>query len=176
MQAKRYIWPLAMLLGLICMLGNSFQIDRRGNEATQVGKPFPVFSQLDLENKPKQKQALMGKLTLWHVWASWCHTCEIEWSQGFEKIPGVQWVGMAYQDTKPHIQMWLKARGDPFAFTLMDAKGNLAFQLGVIGVPETLLIDQNAKVIAKWDGPLSPQRWQQQVLPMVKAHLGENVI
>ena len=47
--------------------------------------------------------------------------------------------------------------GDPYAETLVDRDGRAGLDFGVSGVPETFLIGENGKIIAKYALPLTPQ-------------------
>ena len=42
---------------------------------------------------------------------------------------------------------------------ISDPNGKLAVELGVIGTPETYLIDQNGRVLIKYRGELTADNW-----------------
>jgi cytochrome c biogenesis protein CcmG/thiol:disulfide interchange protein DsbE len=42
---------------------------------------------------------------------------------------------------------------------ISDPNGKLAVELGVIGTPETYLIDQNGIVLIKYRGELTKDKW-----------------
>ncbi len=89
---------IAFLIVMLC-LALGFRIDRRANDHVLVGHAFPVFNQQSILKKTFTQKHLLGHLTLWHVWASWCHTFESEWSIIKAHQGDVSWVSMVYQDT-----------------------------------------------------------------------------
>jgi cytochrome c biogenesis protein CcmG/thiol:disulfide interchange protein DsbE len=69
----------------------------------------------------------------------------------------VRVVGVAWKDDPDKTRAMLAASGNPYAQTLVDRDGRAGLDFGVSGVPETFLIGQNGKVIAKYALPLTPQ-------------------
>ena len=45
--------------------------------------------------------------------------------------------------------------GNPFSKILVDSSGITSIELGAYGIPETLLVNDNAKIIKKYIGPLT---------------------
>jgi cytochrome c biogenesis protein CcmG/thiol:disulfide interchange protein DsbE len=67
----------------------------------------------------------------------------------------VKVIGVAYKDAPPNTQALLTRLGDPYQQTLVDRDGRAGIEFGVTGVPETYLVGQDGKVLAKHTGPLS---------------------
>ena len=64
-------------------------------------------------------------------------------------------IGVNYEDIAPRgspqaAQAFLARLGDPFMTTLVDRDGRAGIEFGVSGVPETYLISQQGKVLAKY--------------------------
>jgi cytochrome c biogenesis protein CcmG/thiol:disulfide interchange protein DsbE len=51
--------------------------------------------------------------------------------------------------------------GNPYVFSVFDPKGDLGIDLGVVGAPETYLIDANGLVVDKVTGELNERTWKQ---------------
>ena len=47
--------------------------------------------------------------------------------------------------------------GNPYSNIILDKDGVISIELGAFGIPETLIIDQNKKILKKFIGPLNNQ-------------------
>ena len=99
-----------------------------------------------------------GKPVIINFWATWCGPC---WEEHPTLVanarvyqPGVQFVGVVFQDTEDKIMSFLNQRGSAYP-TLVDEKGKTAIAYGVGGVPETFFLDRNGTIVAKFSGPMS---------------------
>ena len=50
---------------------------------------------------------------------------------------------------------FLSKEGNPYNFVGNDFDGNIGLEFGVLGLPETLLINKQGKIIFKHRGPLT---------------------
>ena len=50
--------------------------------------------------------------------------------------------------------MYLNKEGNPYSFVGLD-KGRIGLDFGIIGLPETILINKGGKIIFKHLGPLT---------------------
>lgn len=107
---------------------------------------------------------------MFNAWASWCTSCRIEHPLLIElaKRNDVVLVGLNYQDQRPAAQKWLTRYGDPFRYTVLDLDGRLGMNLGLVGVPETFVIDKKGIIRRKFAGPLTAQQIQTELLPLIK--------
>ena len=53
----------------------------------------------------------------------------------------------------------MSSKQNPYIEVISDPNGKLAVELGVIGTPETYLIDQNGRVLIKYRGELTADKW-----------------
>ncbi|MEX1057991.1 MAG: DsbE family thiol:disulfide interchange protein, partial [Natronospirillum sp.] len=57
-------------------------------------------------------------------------------------------------------QQWLVDRGDPYVRNVFDPLGQVGFDLGVVGAPETYFIDAQGVVRYRHVGVLSERHWE----------------
>jgi cytochrome c biogenesis protein CcmG/thiol:disulfide interchange protein DsbE len=107
-----------------------------------------------------------GKPVVINFWATWCNPC---WQEHPVLVanaqvlqPNVQFLGVVFQDEESKIQNFLNERGSAYP-TLVDEKGKTAIAYGVGGVPETFFLDATGKIVAKYEGPMSPEILQSYV-------------
>jgi cytochrome c biogenesis protein CcmG/thiol:disulfide interchange protein DsbE len=128
-----------------------------------VGRPAPPFAlkavgtgeMLDIEK-------LRGKPVILNFWATWCGPCYEEHPTlvaNARNLPGVQFVGVVFNDDEDKIMRFLAERGTAYP-TVLDANGKTAIAYGVGGVPETFFINPEGKIMAKFEGPLSTEALQ----------------
>ena len=130
-------------------------------------KDFPLFQLNDLNGNPVQSRSLEG-IKLINVWASWCITCLVEhpFLTNLSK-QNIQIVGLNYKDSDSKANAWLQKHGNPYLFSIFDPRGDLAFDLGVTGAPESYLIINN-KVVGHIQGEMNQIKWEAIFLPLIQ--------
>ena len=73
-----------------------------------------------------------------------------------------------YKDQPEDAIAWLGELGDPYVPSAADVDGRIAIDYGVYGAPETYLIDQSGTIRFKQIGPVTPDVWMKQILPLVQ--------
>ncbi|MCR9307589.1 MULTISPECIES: DsbE family thiol:disulfide interchange protein [Vibrio] len=97
---------------------------------------------------------------LLNVWASWCGGCKQEHDDLLNLArQGVPIFGLNYRDKESAAKRYLSSSHNPYTEVISDPNGQLAVELGVIGTPETYLIDQNGNVLIKYRGKLTIDKW-----------------
>jgi len=170
---KRYLLPLGLFLALSCTLALGLKRgDPQEPPSPLVGKPAPAFTLTQLEDPGKQFSPanLKGQVWLLNVWASWCVSCRKEHPLllDFAKQGVLPIVGFNYQDQREAGRQWLTEHGNPYQLTAFDADGRVGMDLGVIGVPETFLIDKQGRIRHKVTGPITPEILKGTLLPLIK--------
>ena len=56
-------------------------------------------------------------------------------------------IGIAYKDTQEQLVPWLDHMGNPFDKILYDPKAKMSYEMGVISIPQTFVVDASGKVI-----------------------------
>ncbi len=164
--------PLLLVIALLLVLGSGLGNDPTKLDSARIGKAFPAFSLQSLQNADKTftEQDLKGDLFLLNVWATWCPSCKTEHPY-LLKIAAenqVVVVGHNYKDDRVAAIKWLQQLGDPYRFTLFDPKGQLGFDLGVYGAPETYLIDAQGVVRYRHVGVVDEKVWKTELLPVIE--------
>ena len=159
---------LIILLPLIIFItyGKILITDRDGDFVSFEPKEFPEFNLQDLRDGEIDLKEFNG-ISLLNVWASWCITCLVEHPFLTQLSNNdIKLIGLNYKDSQIKAKQWLRKRGDPYLFSIYDPRGDLAFDLGVTGAPETFLIF-NQKIIGHIQGELNQEKWQSTFVPLI---------
>jgi cytochrome c biogenesis protein CcmG/thiol:disulfide interchange protein DsbE len=78
---------------------------------------------------------------------------------------GVEIVGIAYKDRPDASAAFLSELGNPFADVGLDPDGRFGLELGVTGVPETLVIGPDGSIRTAFRGPLTDEAVRDVILP-----------
>jgi cytochrome c biogenesis protein CcmG/thiol:disulfide interchange protein DsbE len=146
--------PLAVLAALALLFaGYALHHDPKVIPMALVGKPSPDISlpSLDTGAMVRLRDASRDGPVLVNFFASWCAPCQIEHPALMEMAAHhVRIIGIAYKDDPQNTQAFLSRLGDPFTERLVDRDGRAGIEFGVSGVPETYLVAQDGKVLAKY--------------------------
>jgi cytochrome c biogenesis protein CcmG, thiol:disulfide interchange protein DsbE len=136
----------ATLMSLVCGAAN----------AMKVGDRAPDFVRADLAKKPVQLSEYRGKLVLLNFWATWCAPCREEmpafsqWQREYG-TRGLQIIGVSMDDDADAVKQFLAEYPVSYSIVMGDAKLAESFG-GVLGLPLTFLIDQEGRVVARFQG------------------------
>lgn len=168
----RYLVPLGVFAMLVALLAIGLRHDPRKIPSPLIGKPAPEFSLPALADPGRRitRADLLGKVTLFNVWASWCVSCrdEAKVLDGLAKSGVVPIYGLNYKDRRAAALEWLKVFGDPYVANAFDREGQVAINWGVYGVPETFVVDAKGIIRYKQIGPITPQVLKDKILPLVR--------
>ena len=97
------------------------------------------------------------KIMVINIWASWCLPCRKEhhYIKKLSNINNLKLVGLNYKDKTKNAQIFLEDFGNPFDIILSDTDGTKSIFLGAYGVPETLILDKELKILRKYIGPIN---------------------
>lgn len=180
------IWRILPLLAfgiLAVFLGRGLFLHPQELPTAQLGQALPDFKLpvLNAPNAPEAseenatsipyftKEALLDKIAIVNVWASWCKACSEEQTLLLQLADvGVPIFGINYKDNEQQARDWLATWGNPYRLIGMDKTGDLGIDLGVYGTPETFLIDQHGLIRFRHAGILNMTIWQAEFLPRIK--------
>lgn len=169
---KKFIIPIGLFALLGLLLAYGLKLDPHKIPSPLVGKPLPAFSLPTLENPDKSfaNTDLQGRVVLINVWASWCVACKQEHPvlMALAATKQVPLIGLNYKDKRADALQVLKTDGNPYDLSIVDADGRVGIDWGVYGVPETFVIDRQGVIRYKYIGPISPEAWEQTLLPLVQ--------
>ena len=167
----RFFVPLGIFALLAVLLGVGLTLKPREVPSPFIGKPAPAFKlpQLKAGNADFDPAQMKGQVWLLNVWASWCAPCREEHPLLVEAARNklVPIVGMNYKDDPRNADEWLRKLGDPYDQIAVDRDGRVAIDYGVYGVPETFVIDREGIVRMKHIGPITPEAWTRDMLPLL---------
>jgi cytochrome c biogenesis protein CcmG, thiol:disulfide interchange protein DsbE len=150
-----------LLLGLLSACGD-------GSGELRLGEPVPEFAARSLDGDSVALSELRGEVVLLNIWATWCPPCR-------EEMPAIE---SLHQELSPRglrvvavsidragAEPAIRRFADEFGLTfdiLHDAEQQAPRAFRTIGVPETLLIDREGRLVHRWIGQIDPN------LPMVR--------
>ena len=164
--------PLSIFVVLLGFLYVGLGLDPNAKETTLIDEPVPTFK-LPLVEKPTEvmsEQIFQNQVTLFNAWASWCIACRQEHPllmQLAEKTD-IPIYGLNYKDTIDAAQRTLDRQGNPYLASGFDMDGRTGMDWGIIGTPETFIVDQQGVIRYKHIGPLTPSVMQQKIFPLIK--------
>ena len=176
-RANKYLFrlifaaPLAIAIALLIAFSAGLFLDPRKVPSALIGKPAPHFKLPLLNDAAKNitPADMKGKVWMLNVWASWCAGCRVE----HPLLPLLQneapLIGLNYKDKKPDAVEWLNEQGDPYDFSLADARGAAGLEWGVYGVPETFVIDADGIIRHKHIGILDLRAVKEEIIPLLQS-------
>ena len=158
---------LPFLLFLICLgfLARGLQLNPKEMPSAQIGKvisdqSFQVYQQKEL----KTFQDWRGQTLILHFYATWCDSCQqdILQLQSLQNFDNASMMGIFYKDTLKHLKNWQVLHPKLFHQIILDPKGRLGLELGVVATPETFIVDRKGVIRYRYQGPLSDEIIQKQ--------------
>ena len=164
-QSLRFLIVILPIL-VLAFFAKVLLVDEDMKFSNFESKKFPSFELNDLNGEPVNTESIDG-IKLINVWASWCITCLVEHpflTKLAEK--NIQIIGLNYKDSDSKANAWLQRHGNPYLFSIYDPRGDLAFDLGVTGAPESYLIVNN-QVVGHIQGEMNQTKWETIFLPLI---------
>ena len=166
---------LLLVLAAVALVAAAVEVDKRWMQKnavkaslTKVGNlsDAPNFTLQDLQGNDVSLEQFRGKVVLVNFWATWCGPCEIEmpWFIEFQQKYGARGftlVGLAMdEEGKQVVAPWIeKMRFDvngtqmPVNYPILLGNDKVADQFGgLIGLPTSLLISRDGKIIKRFIG------------------------
>lgn len=144
---------------VLFMLGSVTMRVLRSTFPTQVERGIAPALELALfDGSLLRLEDLRGQGVVVNFWASWCAPCRAEAAlleAGWLSVQGqgIQFVGVAVQDTEEAARAFVREFGVSYA-TGLDATGAWDTAFGVRGLPETFFISTDGHIVDRVSGAL----------------------
>lgn len=153
-----------------------FALSQKSGQATAQLSAEPVFAASfnDLDDRPQPLKQWRGKVVVLNFWAPWCPPCREE-IPDFIKLQdkyrerGLVFIGVAL-DEKIKVQAFVDEMGINYPILLGEIEAvDLARKIGnrLGGLPFTVVIDRNGKIVTSEVGGITMARLEKIVLPLL---------
>jgi cytochrome c biogenesis protein CcmG/thiol:disulfide interchange protein DsbE len=169
---------LVVLVALVALLGYglaSNEPDRGVERALVVGdrEPAPTVDLPRLSGNGNASLAdYRGHVVVLNFWASWCEPCRDEspllqrWHQRLDKH-GATVLGVDVQDVSDDARAFVDEYGLTYPM-LRDGPGDIRDEYGILGLPETFVVDTKGRIAAVARGPVDDEFMREHVAPLLK--------
>ena len=173
---KKYFIPLVAFMALIVLMLFGLKNDPKLIPSPFIGQPAPQFA-LPKLYKPEEMvtaEEMKGEVWVLNLWASWCVSCRAEHKVLSRLIKKMQvpTIGLNYKDfgTEDYGEeaiAWLAKYGNPYQSVAVDTEGIAGLDWGVVGVPETFVVDKKGIVRYKFTGPVYDEAVDKILVPLI---------
>lgn len=162
--------PLILFVFLSIALGLSLLHKKEAQHSQSwVGKAMPELEVSQLEDSAPKRLTYSKNFTLINLFATWCAPCiaEMPLLNTMGKNDDITIIGIAWNDTKKAIDQLFTTEPNPYDAIYIDNSGKSAIALGMRGVPESFLIDNNGIIRFHSAGPITEANWKNDILPII---------
>ena len=153
--ALSFVIPLVILLVFFLSLSSS----KKYSTNNLVGNQIEIFTVngLNKDVSIRSSELTDNNYTLINFWASWCSPCRKEHKNlmKLSKYGNLKIVGINFKDEEKKAKNFLDEMGNPFFILAKDPDGKKSVNFGIYGIPETILINKDLKILKKYIGPLN---------------------
>jgi cytochrome c biogenesis protein CcmG, thiol:disulfide interchange protein DsbE len=168
--------PPVVLAGFVVFVAfGNMREDRDTLPSARAGHPAPTVAVEQLADKPLFTDAMLrsGDVTLVNFWASWCPPCRAEHPLVEDlAAEGIPVFGVNYRDQPDRALGFLEDLGDPYTAIGADPNARMGLDWGVVGLPETFVIDGDGNVIMRHAGPLTEEIIESRLRPALERAAG----
>jgi len=177
MPIRRLLYALPiLLLALFAWLawrGLAPDRDPSALPSALIGKPVPQFELPPLDPKAEKlaTKDVAGHVTVINFFASWCLPCKAEHPLLFSlgKEYGVPVYGIAFKDRPAATAAYIQEMGSPYNKIGVDENGRVSLDFGLMGVPETFVVDKTGVIRYRLPMPIDPDRLKDEIGPLLKS-------
>ena len=159
---RRFL-PLIILLSIILLfLFGIFKKNTRTIPTPLIGQEVPIMDLnikffKNFETNSLEEILQSDKIKIINFWASWCLPCEVEHPilMGLSQKSEFVIIGVNYKDNKEGADKFLNEKGNPYDLVVIDDEGMMGIEMGLTGVPETFVVNEEGKIIYRIVGPIN---------------------
>jgi cytochrome c biogenesis protein CcmG/thiol:disulfide interchange protein DsbE len=168
-----YYAPLIILGILVSYFAAGLGYNPAEVKSVLINQRVPEFALLPIEGDVNgfSSSDLKGDVVLVNIFGSWCTACRIEHPflmrlKETNTIPiyGINW----REPDRTAGPKWLEKYGNPYTRIGDDPKSLGAIAFGVMGAPETFIIDKNGIIRFKHIGPITKMDWNRTFKPILE--------
>lgn len=161
---------VGLLLWLAVILKSGWVLFSGASEQTEES-PKLEFTVKDLSGEAVSLSSLQGKVVLINFWATWCSPCKDEMPLLQEyyddhKEEDFILVGINVSDDVDDARAFIEEYGYTFP-VWSDPPGKVLILLNMNGLPASLVIDQQGRLVKRWIGPLAQEDLDNVVTPLI---------
>jgi cytochrome c-type biogenesis protein len=129
---------------------------------TDIGNVAPNFESVTDAGKPVKLADLRGQVVVLNFWATWCAPCKVEMPE-FEKAYQTNGnnnftvLAINNMESLDQVKTFRQQMNVTFPM-VMDEKGELQRQYGVVSYPSTYVLNKDGVIIAKQFGPMTGEQ------------------
>ena len=173
--------PIAVLCAVVALVAllayglASNEPDRTVDDAVAAGQREPA-PHIELPKLGSAGTASLadykGKVVVLNYWASWCPPCRDEspllerWHRRLTRSNATV-LGVDVQDVSGDARAFATKYGLTYPM-LRDGPGDTRDELGILGLPETFVIDRRGRIAAVQRGAVDDEFMREQVAPLLK--------
>lgn len=167
---KKNLFFLTLFIIIVMGLYRGLSLNPHHHTSPLVNKIAPAFqlNTLGYQGTTMTAEIFKDKVTILQFWASWCSICHENHQFWVEKLSkkdnslqnSIQWVGVNYHDSLEDAQKFLKENKNPYQLNLVDEKGRMGIDYGILGIPEMFVIDAKGIIRYHHQGPMTFEVWQ----------------
>ena len=173
--------PIAVLCAVVALVallayGLASNEPNRGVEQALVAGGREPAPEVDLPNLSGggngSRADYRGKVVVLNFWAAWCVHCRAEspllqrWHKRLEKRNATV-LGVDVQDISDDARSFAAEYGLTYPM-LRDGPGDIRDEFGILGLPETFVVDRRGRIAAVARGPVDERFMREQVAPLLR--------
>ncbi|WDL98801.1 TlpA family protein disulfide reductase [Alicyclobacillus sp. ALC3] len=160
---RRLIIPIAVMAVLVVLSTWIVAKYIQNQKVAGVGDQAPDITTTTISSTPFALSSLRGEPVFIDYFAPWCQPCIQETPDlvRFAERYGnrIHIVMVDRGDGVPYVRSYVRHYQLPSSITvLLDPNNHWSHAFGVIGQPETILVNGNGKIVSHLIGPMSLQR------------------